>query len=205
MAKNRKTVRTSGPYGDRLPRDDLQRQPVVAAEEGQVGPDADALLGQEPVEVVDAGDGVAVEGDEDVAFFEARRGRRGRPGSIGDDQDAAVAGEVVAGDDRGGQRRRSGPTTPIRLRRTRPSRIRRPATYLAVLIAIAKQIPCAGRITAVFTPITSPRESTSGPPELPGLSAASVWSTSSISRPDFARSDRPRALTTPAVTVHWNP
>ena len=38
-------------------------------------------------------------------------------------------------------------------------------------------------------------------PELPGFSAASVWMMSSISRPDRARSDRPRALTTPAVTV----
>ena len=58
---------------------------------------------------------------------------------------------------------------------------------------------------AVFTPITSPRESTSGPPELPGLSAASVWITSSISRPDCDRSERPSALTTPAVTVHSKP
>ena len=76
---------------------------------------------------------------------------------------------------------------------------------MAVLIAIAKQIPWAGRIMAVFTPITCPRESTSGPPELPGFRAASVWSTSSISRPDPARSDRPRALTTPAVTELWKP
>ena len=92
--------------------------------------------------------------------------------------------------------------TPIRLRRTRPSLISRPATNLAVLIAIAKQIPCAGRIIAVLTPMTSPRELTSGPPELPGFRAASVCKTSSISRPDWARSERPRALMTPAVTVH---
>ncbi len=94
---------------------------------------------------------------------------------------------------------------PMRARRTRPSRIKRPATNLAVLIAIAKQIPWAGRIMAVLTPMTLPRESTSGPPELPGFRAASVWSTSSMSRPDPARSDRPRALTTPAVTELWNP
>jgi hypothetical protein len=37
------------------------------------------------------------------------------------------------------------------------------------------------------------------------LSEASVWSTSSISRPDCARSDRPSALTTPVVTVAWKP
>ena len=38
-------------------------------------------------------------------------------------------------------------------------------------------------MTAVLTPITRPFQSTSGPPELPGLSAASVWITSSMSRP----------------------
>src|SRR2546421_500863 len=46
---------------------------------------------------------------------------------------------------------------------------------------------------AVLTPITSPREFTSGPPELPGLSAASAWITSSISRPAIARRLRPAA------------
>ncbi len=44
-----------------------------------------------------------------------------------------------------------------------------------------------------------------GPPELPGFSAASVWITSSTSRPAAERSERPRALTTPAVTELWNP
>jgi hypothetical protein len=72
-------------------------------------------------------------------------------------------------------------------------------------MATAKQIPWAGRIMAVFTPITSPRVFTSGPPELPGLRAASVWMTSSINRPDCERSDRPSALTTPAVTVVSKP
>ena len=38
-----------------------------------------------------------------------------------------------------------------------------------------------------------------------GLSAASVWMMSSISRPERERSDRPSALTTPAVTVAENP
>ena len=77
--------------------------------------------------------------------------------------------------------------------------------YLAVLMAMAKQSPCAGRITAVLTPMTSPRELTSGPPELPGFNAASVWMILSMSRPELARNERPSALTTPAVTVYWNP
>ena len=82
----------------------------------------------------------------------------------------------------------------------RPSLISRGATNRAVLLATAKHSPCAGRIMAVLTPMTSPRDVTSGPPELPGLSAASVWMMSSISRPERARSDRPSALTMPAVT-----
>ncbi len=64
--------------------------------------------------------------------------------------------------------------TPIQLRRIRPSRSNRLATNFAVLIPIAKQIPCAGRIVAVFTPITAPDEFTNGPPEFPGFNAASV-------------------------------
>ena len=55
---------------------------------------------------------------------------------------------------------------------------------------------------AVLMPTTSPAAVTSGPPELPGLSAASVWITLSISRPERVRKERPSALTTPAVTVH---
>ncbi len=63
-------------------------------------------------------------------------------------------------------------------------------------------MPCAMPMIAVLMPTTSPAALTSGPPELPGLSAASVWITLSISRPERVRSERPRALTTPAVTVH---
>ena len=50
--------------------------------------------------------------------------------------------------------------------------------------------------------------SASAPPELPGLSAASVWITFSTSRlawPSRAASERPRALTTPAVTEPAKP
>ena len=94
---------------------------------------------------------------------------------------------------------------PMKARRTRPWRTSSPSTNLAVFAATAKQMPCAPWITAVFTPITSPCDETSGPPELPGLSAASVWITSSISRPVRARSERPSAETTPAVTVDSKP
>src|SRR5882724_170819 len=81
----------------------------------------------------------------------------------------------------------------------------RAATNWAVLLGMAKQIPWAVGMMAVLTPITSPAEFIRGPPLLPGLRAASVWITLSISRPELARNERARALTTPAVTVAWKP
>ena len=48
-------------------------------------------------------------------------------------------------------------------------------TNTAVLLATAKHMPWAQLIIAVLMPTTSPVVVTSGPPELPGLSAASVW------------------------------
>ena len=53
----------------------------------------------------------------------------------------------------------------------------RVATNFAVLMGIARQTPWAGRMIAVFTPMSRPALSKSGPPELPGLIAASVWIT----------------------------
>ena len=58
---------------------------------------------------------------------------------------------------------------------------------------------------AVLMPITSPRASTSGPPELPGFSSTSVWMMFSISLPFWLRSDLPNAEMTPAETVFWKP
>ena len=58
---------------------------------------------------------------------------------------------------------------------------------------------------AVLIPITRPRESTSGPPELPGFRGAVCWMTFSIRRPSRLRSARPRALRTPVETVESNP
>src|SRR5215204_4936948 len=72
---------------------------------------------------------------------------------------------------------------PFRSRRTRPCRTISPSTNCAVLLATAKQMPCAPWMIAVLMPMTSPLEDSSGPPELPGLSAVSVWITSSIRVP----------------------
>ena len=72
---------------------------------------------------------------------------------------------------------------------------------VAASIGTARPSPIAGdgRVDAD----DAAAESASAPPELPGLSAASVWMTFSTSRlawPSRAASDRPSALTTPAVT-----
>jgi len=55
---------------------------------------------------------------------------------------------------------------------------------------------------AVLIPMTSPRRFSSGPPELPGLIAASVCSMS-FDRPSVTRNARDVALMTPTVTV-WS-
>ena len=56
-----------------------------------------------------------------------------------------------------------------------------------------------------LTPITWPAALNSGPPELPGLIAASVWMTSSIEKPLGEEISRCSALTTPAVSVRSRP
>ena len=79
------------------------------------------------------------------------------------------------------------------------------SAHFAVSMGTAKLIPCAPKIIAVLMPTTRPRVSTSGPPELPGLSATSLWMMFSTSRPSCARMVRPSADITPADTVDENP
>src|ERR1035437_2713361 len=79
---------------------------------------------------------------------------------------------------------------------------------LAMVIGMAKPIPWAVDAWAVVTPMTCPDASTSGPPLLPGLIAASVWIRPG--RPPDADEgglslgtvmSRPSAETIPVVTV----
>src|SRR3972149_5286092 len=58
---------------------------------------------------------------------------------------------------------------------------------------------------AVLMPIISPAELSSGPPELPGLMAASVWITLRMLRPVSEGRTRPSALTTPVVRGRLKP
>mmetsp|Transcript_50420 Transcript_50420/g.163348 ORF Transcript_50420/g.163348 Transcript_50420/m.163348 type:complete len:257 (+) Transcript_50420:286-1056(+) len=95
--------------------------------------------------------------------------------------------------------------SPRKERRTCPWASSSDTTHCAVADGTEKERFCAPWMIAVLMPTTREAESTSGPPELPGLSATSVCTMSSMSRPSFARSERPLAETTPAETVDANP
>ena len=81
---------------------------------------------------------------------------------------------------------------------------------MAVLIGTAKPIPTEPLLpepVAIWEliPITRPSASISGPPELPGLIAASVWITSEIVKPLGALICRCSAEMIPEVTVRSRP
>ncbi|GBD13818.1 hypothetical protein HRbin24_01860 [bacterium HR24] len=94
--------------------------------------------------------------------------------------------------------------TPRKARSTRPCCISASMMGRAVAVEMANPTPsaCPPRITAVVMPTTSPRMFTSGPPELPGLMAASVWMAPGMVTPHWSSwMVRSLALTTPLVTV----
>ena len=63
-----------------------------------------------------------------------------------------------------------------------------------------------GDAMAVFTPTSDPLLSSNGPPEFPGLMAASVWMTPAMGRPVAALAiSRPTPDTTPVVSVWSRP
>src|SRR5438045_8460361 len=76
---------------------------------------------------------------------------------------------------------------------------------LIVSNGIENPSPCAIGIIAVVIPTTRPVLSTRGPPELPALIEVSVWMRSVIFCAPDPCSDRPRALTTPAVNDQLQP
>jgi len=81
-----------------------------------------------------------------------------------------------------------------------------PATNLGGVAGDGEAESLAETMTAVLMPTTRPRLSTRGPPELPGLSAASVWMMSSMRRPDWeAEGAAEGGERRPAVTVAWKP
>ena len=93
-------------------------------------------------------------------------------------------------------------STPIQPRVTLPLLTICSSTILAVDTGMAKPIPIEPperEKIAVLMPIRLPAASTSAPPELPGLIAASVWM--KFSKVLMPRPVRPRAETMPLVTV----
>ncbi len=93
-------------------------------------------------------------------------------------------------------------------RRMRPYFSKSASTCLAVLMGMAKPMPAdwSAPLLAirVVMPMTSPRELSSGPPELPGLTAASVWMASSMGLPCGPRMER-MAEMMPRVMVPLRP
>ena len=157
-----------------------------------------------PQHDVGSAGGDVAERQQDVAGQQARRWPPVRPAR------SNAAPRPSACRDRPRRRRgaaapRVSTPTPSQARCTPPWRRISLTTKRTVLLATAKQMPCAPRIIAVLMPMTAPADETSAPPELPGLSAASVWITSSIGRPLRDASERPSAETTPAVTVELKP
>ena len=71
---------------------------------------------------------------------------------------------------------------------------------MSVLTGTAKPMFSAPQLMAVAMPMTRPCRSSSGPPELPKLIAASVWMKFS-NEASLIPSERPLALITPVVTV----
>ena len=80
-----------------------------------------------------------------------------------------------------------------------------PAAMAAKLLAdlgaqVVKIEPPDGEMIAVLTPIKRPALSRRGPPEFPGLMAASVWITPRMGRRVTDSISLPSALTTPGVS-----
>ena len=133
----------------------------------------------QPLEVVDALDRDAVDRDDQVLGPQAGAGGGAAVDDL-DDLDPRVAAELA---------RRAAAAAAASRRRCRGRRggsgrrssARDDDVRVASLIGTASPSPTPA--TAVLIPTTRPRPSASAPPELPGLSAASVWITLSTTRP----------------------
>mmetsp|Transcript_27993 Transcript_27993/g.89207 ORF Transcript_27993/g.89207 Transcript_27993/m.89207 type:complete len:266 (-) Transcript_27993:4316-5113(-) len=99
-------------------------------------------------------------------------------------------------------------TTPSDGLRTRPLLMIWPTTRRTVSTGMAKPMPLKPPVldtSATLTPMRRPLLSSSGPPLLPGLMAASVCTQLRMMAPVTPRTSRPSALTTPLVKVRSRP
>ena len=91
---------------------------------------------------------------------------------------------------------------------TRPNSMSWGTSRWTVATGTAKPTPALEPLVlkmAVVTPMSRPWESSSGPPELPGLIEASVWITSSMTVPATLWISRPSALITPVLSELSSP
>ena len=93
----------------------------------------------------------------------------------------------------------------LQLRDDALDRVGRDREADADVAGLAAELERFGDSICELTPITWPAALNSGPPELPGLIAASVWMTSSIEKPLGEEISRCSALTTPVVSVRSRP
>jgi hypothetical protein len=128
---------------------------------------------------------------------------------------ALPAGELAA------TRSTTTPSTPrrratasSRMLTPRPTRVGRPLAMICgttrsmTVCGTAKPMPAEEPLALkiiVFMPMSWPRLSSSGPPELPGLMAASVCTISRMVTPPMPLTSRPIAETTPVVSVWSRP
>jgi hypothetical protein len=153
-------------------RHDHQLPPFAASQHDQRQRRLDALISQQPVQIVDTADGRSAEAENDISG--SKPGSRRRAVVFNRHNEHARRHRDLM---RSSERSRMVvccPATPIRLRRIRPSRISREATKPYRVARDREADALRGLIIAVLMPITSPPVVTSGPPELPGLSDASV-------------------------------
>ena len=108
------------------------------------------------MQIVDCGDRVAGERDDDVAVEYAGGGRR-TVRLDRRDQHARRDRELVSAGDARAESARSVPPRRCNCGESRRRASGATPRIATVLLAIAKHRPCAGRIIAVLMPITSPR------------------------------------------------
>jgi len=105
-------------------------------------------------------------------------------------------------------RRASGrfaPAMPRYPRRTLPSRRSCTTTHFTVSIAVAKQIPCAPGMIAVFYADYFAARVHEGAAGIPRIERGIRLQHVVDQTPSLGAQLRPSALTTPAVTVCWKP
>ena len=158
----------------RLRRRDINRQLLRPAQDLNRYSHMHFLVGQQPLQIVDRSHRLTVEGDDQVSINQSGFGSRAVRFDA-DDQHTRLHFQICGSGTRATVQRDVLPgDADIASRDAAIADQSCRDELRPVADGMAKQIPCAAGMIAVFTPTTRPCESTSGPPEFPGFSAASV-------------------------------